>query len=47
MGEETELIEPIPIPVFGLELLGITPKQDSNTSSAIEDYSLALNEIQI
>jgi hypothetical protein len=50
LGEETELIEPIPIPVFGLELLGITRnqrRQDSNTSSVIEDYSLALNEIQI
>lgn len=50
LGEETELIEPIPIPVFGFELLGITRNQrreDSNTSSVIEDYSLALNEIQI
>jgi hypothetical protein len=47
LGEETELIEPIPIPVFGLELLGITRNQDSNTSSVIEDYSLVLNEIQI
>ena len=50
LGEETELIEPIPIPVFGFELLGITQnqyRQDSNTSSVIEDYSLALNEIQI
>jgi hypothetical protein len=50
LGEETELIEPIPIPLFGLELLGITRnqrRQDSNTSSVVEDYSLALNEIQI
>ena len=42
LGEETELIEPFPIPVFGLELLEITRNQrteDSNTSSDIEDYS--------
>jgi hypothetical protein len=43
-------IELLPIPVFGLELLGMTRTQqrgDMNASSAFEDYSSSLNEIQI
>ncbi len=51
IGEETGLTEPIPIPVFGLGLLGITQNQrrgDFNiANSTIEDYSSALNEIQL
>lgn len=50
---ETDLIEPIPIPEFSLELFGITfrnqRREVSNgaNSAIIEDYSSILNEIQI
>jgi hypothetical protein len=51
MEVDVEIIEPIPMPVFGLELLGITRNQHREDSrsdnSPIEDYSSALNEIQI
>jgi hypothetical protein len=47
--EEAEIFDPLPIPVFGLELLGIQNQRNKaiHGTLAIEDYASALYEIQI
>ncbi len=45
---DMEMIVPIPVPLFGLDLLGLTKRtQNGQDNSVIDTYMSGLNDIQL